>query len=157
MPTKLHTTTPYWSTSATFTQFPKLAEDAVADVVVIGAGVTGLTAAYLPAKAGTRVVVLERDRCAGVRDRFGGVEAKSLRAMRRGEGKLIERNGAKVAAYRAPNGAVTLRSAICTHMGCAVGWNTAEQTGDCPCHGSRFKPNGDVIAAPAEAPLSQME
>jgi Rieske Fe-S protein len=92
-----------------------------------------------------------------IRDRFAGVEAKSLRAVRRGEGKLIERNGAKVAAYRDPNGSVTLCSAICTHMGCAVGWNAVEQTWDCPCHGSRFKPNGDVIAGPAEAPLSKME
>ena len=92
-----------------------------------------------------------------IRDRFAGVEAKSLRAVRRGEGKLIERNGAKVAAYRDRSGAVTLRSAICTHMGCAVGWNAAEHTWDCPCHGSRFKPNGDVIAGPAEAPLSKVE
>jgi Rieske Fe-S protein len=92
-----------------------------------------------------------------IRDRFAGVEAKSLRAVRRGEGKLIERNGATVAAYRDQNGAVTLRSAICTHMGCAVGWNVAERTWDCPCHGSRFKPNGDVIAGPAEAPLSKVE
>jgi glycine/D-amino acid oxidase-like deaminating enzyme/nitrite reductase/ring-hydroxylating ferredoxin subunit len=92
-----------------------------------------------------------------IRDRFAGVEAKSLRAVRRGEGKLIERNGAKVAAYRDRNGAVTLRSAICTHMGCAVDWNTAERTWDCPCHGSRFKPNGDVISGPAESPLSNVE
>jgi glycine/D-amino acid oxidase-like deaminating enzyme/nitrite reductase/ring-hydroxylating ferredoxin subunit len=92
-----------------------------------------------------------------VRDRFAGAQAKSLRAVRRGEGKIVERNGAKVAAYRDRNGAVTIRSAICTHMGCTVGWNVAEQTWDCPCHGSRFKPNGDVIAGPAEAPLSKVK
>jgi len=92
-----------------------------------------------------------------IRDRFAGAEAKSLRAVRRGEGTLIERNGAKVAAYRDRNGAVTLRSATCTHMGCTVGWNAAEQTWDCPCHGSRFQPNGDVIAGPAEAPLSKVD
>jgi Rieske Fe-S protein len=92
-----------------------------------------------------------------VRDRFAGAQAKSLRAVRRGEGKIVERNGAKVAAYRDRNGAITIRSAICTHMGCTVGWNVAEQTWDCPCHGSRFKPNGDVIAGPAEAPLSKVE
>jgi glycine/D-amino acid oxidase-like deaminating enzyme/nitrite reductase/ring-hydroxylating ferredoxin subunit len=92
-----------------------------------------------------------------IRDRFAGAETKSLRAVRRGEGKLIERNGAKVAAYRDRIGSVALRSAICTHMGCAVGWNPAERTWDCPCHGSRFKPNGDVISGPAEAPLAKVE
>lgn len=92
-----------------------------------------------------------------IRDRFAGAEARSLRAVRRGEGKVIEWNGAKVAAFRNPSGAVTLRSAICTHMGCVVGWNTAERTWDCPCHGSRFKPTGEVVAGPAEAPLSEAE
>lgn len=57
-------TTPYWSTSATFPQFDRLAGDARADVVVVGGGITGLTTAYLAAKAGKRVVVLERGRCA---------------------------------------------------------------------------------------------
>ena len=92
-----------------------------------------------------------------IRDRFAGAEAKSLRAVKRGQGKVVERDGAKVAAYRDPSGAVTLRSAICTHMGCVVGWNTAERTWDCPCHGSRFKPTGDVISGPAEAPLAEVE
>jgi len=48
--TKNRETTPYWSTSATFPQFFKLAEDVVADVAVVGAGVTGLSAACLLAK-----------------------------------------------------------------------------------------------------------
>jgi nitrite reductase/ring-hydroxylating ferredoxin subunit len=64
---------------------------------------------------------------------------------------------AKVAAYRDPAGTVTLRSAICTHRGCTVGWNTVERTWDCPCHGSRFKPTGEVISGPAEAPLSEAD
>jgi glycine/D-amino acid oxidase-like deaminating enzyme/nitrite reductase/ring-hydroxylating ferredoxin subunit len=92
-----------------------------------------------------------------IRDRFAGAEAKSLRAVKRGQGRVIERNGAKVAAYRDTDGTVALRSAICTHMGCAVGWNTAERTWDCPCHGSRFKPTGAVISGPAEAPLPEAE
>jgi len=92
-----------------------------------------------------------------IRDRFAGADARSLRAVKRGEGRIIERDGAKVAVYRDPSGAVTLRSAICTHMGCVVAWNTAERTWDCPCHGSRFKPTGDVISGPAEAPLPKAE
>src|SRR4030095_2571073 len=57
-------TTPYWATSATLPQFGKLTADAEADVVVVGGGMTGLTAGYLLAKAGKRVIVLERGRCA---------------------------------------------------------------------------------------------
>jgi len=88
-----------------------------------------------------------------IRDRFAGTESRSLRSVKRGEGRIIERDGTKVAAYRDASGATILRSATCTHMGCVVGWNTAERTWDCPCHGSRFKPNGDVISGPAESPL----
>ena len=90
-----------------------------------------------------------------IRDRFAGAGTKSLRAVKRGQGNVIERNGTKVAAYRDAAGAVTLRSAICSHMGCTVGWNTAERTWDCPCHGSRFTPTGDVISGPAAAPLPE--
>jgi glycine/D-amino acid oxidase-like deaminating enzyme/nitrite reductase/ring-hydroxylating ferredoxin subunit len=92
-----------------------------------------------------------------IRDRFAGAEGKSLRAVKRGEGKVLERNGAKVAAYRDENGAVTLHSAVCTHMGCLVGWNPSERTWDCPCHGSRFTPDGKVISGPAETPLSEAQ
>jgi Rieske Fe-S protein len=92
-----------------------------------------------------------------LRDRFAGAEGRSLRAVKRGQGKIIERQGAKVAAYRDPSGAVTLRSASCTHMGCVVGWNPAEGTWDCPCHGSRFRTTGEVLSGPAESPLAEVE
>ena len=42
-------------------------------------------------------------------------------------------------------------------MGCRVGWNPAEKTWDCPCHGSRFTPYGQVISGPAEAPLAPID
>jgi glycine/D-amino acid oxidase-like deaminating enzyme len=54
----------YWAASATFPRFARLDGDLVTDVVVVGGGVTGVTAAYLLAKAGRDVVLLERDRCA---------------------------------------------------------------------------------------------
>jgi Rieske Fe-S protein len=92
-----------------------------------------------------------------VRDRFAGAEGKSLRAVERGQGKVVEYRGEKVAAFRDSNGALTVRSAVCTHMGCIVAWNDAERSWDCPCHGSRFTPGGDVIAGPAHDPLPEPE
>lgn len=88
-----------------------------------------------------------------IKDRLGRAEADSVRELAPGAGMIIKSKGGKVAAYRDAEGNVTKRSAVCTHMGCIVRWNPAETTWDCPCHGSRFKPNGEVIAGPAEAPL----
>jgi len=90
-----------------------------------------------------------------LRDRFSGAEGRSLREIKRGQGRVVAHHGEKVAAFRDSQGALTLRSAVCTHMGCVVAWNDAEGTWDCPCHGSRFTTQGDVISGPAETPLPE--
>jgi glycine/D-amino acid oxidase-like deaminating enzyme/nitrite reductase/ring-hydroxylating ferredoxin subunit len=92
-----------------------------------------------------------------VRDLFARPEGRSLRALKRGEGKILELNGRSVAAYRGDDGHVVRLSARCPHMGCTVRWNSADSTWDCPCHGSRFEPSGTVIAGPAESPLPPIE
>jgi glycine/D-amino acid oxidase-like deaminating enzyme/nitrite reductase/ring-hydroxylating ferredoxin subunit len=91
-----------------------------------------------------------------VRDRFAGLGGKSLRAIPRGTGEVIEVSGKPAAVYRGLDSRISVRSAVCTHLGCYVHWNDAERTWDCPCHGSRFKTNGDVIAGPAESPLPEI-
>jgi glycine/D-amino acid oxidase-like deaminating enzyme/nitrite reductase/ring-hydroxylating ferredoxin subunit len=92
-----------------------------------------------------------------LRDRVIAQHTKSLRSVKPEQGKVVELKGQRVAAHRDKRGVVTLRSAICTHMGCEVHWNQAEATWDCPCHGSRFKTDGSVIAGPAEQPLAEVE
>lgn len=42
----------------------------------------------------------------------------------------------------------------CPHMGCALRWNSRERTWDCPCHGSRFSEDGDLLDNPATGDLS---
>ena len=91
-----------------------------------------------------------------LRDRLAGAEGKSLRVLKNGQGKILQLDGKKVAAYRDEHGAVSVCSPVCTHMKCIVNWNEAEQTWDCPCHGSRFKPTGEVISGPAEEPLAKL-
>ena len=42
----------------------------------------------------------------------------------------------------------------CTHQGCIVEWSPDSNTLVCPCHNAKYAPNGEVLAAPAPAPLS---
>ena len=74
-----------------------------------------------------------------------------------GEGRILRIDGAKVAVYRDDHGTLTTLCPVCPHLGCIVAWNGAEKTWDCPCHGSRFTSKGEVIAGPAEKPLSNQE
>ncbi len=84
------------------------------------------------------------------RNRTDGVET-----VKPGEGKVLTIGGKPVACSRADDGTLTKVSAVCTHMGCLVRWNGAEKSWDCPCHGSRFSADGQVMGGPAESPLEK--
>ena len=71
-----------------------------------------------------------------------------------GGGAVVRHGLEKIAASRDAAGKLTLCSAVCTHLGCIVEWNSNERTWDCPCHGSRFAPDGHVVNGPAVAPLA---
>lgn len=45
-------------------------------------------------------------------------------------------------------------NAVCTHLGCVVPWNRAEQKFMCPCHGSQYSKTGAVVRGPAPLPLA---
>jgi Rieske Fe-S protein len=62
-----------------------------------------------------------------------------------------------VALYRDGKGHLHAITSICPHMGCDVGWNDLDKVWDCPCHGSRFTPAGDVIHGPARKPLAAVD
>ena len=74
-----------------------------------------------------------------------------------GTGAVVRRGMTKIAVYRDDQGNIHERSAVCTHLYCIVDWNSGERTWDCPCHGSRFDPLGNVINGPAITPLPEMK
>jgi glycine/D-amino acid oxidase-like deaminating enzyme/nitrite reductase/ring-hydroxylating ferredoxin subunit len=78
---------------------------------------------------------------------------KSFDELAPGDAAIMKVDGDNVAAFRDEIGKVHAVSAVCTHMGCLVGWNATDRTWDCPCHGSRFELSGEVIHGPATQPL----
>jgi len=66
-----------------------------------------------------------------------------------GEATVIRSDGRPYGVYRDEDGEVHAVSAVCPHMNCVVHWNDAERTWDCPCHGSRFDYDGEVLSGPA--------
>lgn len=91
-----------------------------------------------------------------LRDRLRRPEAESVDQVGRNEGKIVGYQGKKVAAYRDDADQLTLLAPQCTHLKCLVKWNSADRTWDCPCHGSRFRPTGEVLSGPAEQPLQRL-
>lgn len=71
-----------------------------------------------------------------------------------GEGKVVERDGRRAGIYKDEAGKLHIVDTTCTHMGCELNWNSAEKSWDCPCHGSRFSCDGEVIEGPAVRPLN---
>ena len=74
-----------------------------------------------------------------------------------GEGKVVGSGLGQRAVYRDEAGKLHELSARCTHLGCIVAFNSAERTWDCPCHGSRFGVDGEVIEGPAVRPLPKAD
>ncbi|WP_209124696.1 FAD-dependent oxidoreductase [Alkalihalobacillus sp. BA299] len=74
-----------------------------------------------------------------------------------GEGVHVKVDGKKAGAYRDEDGVLHCVDTTCTHMGCEVEWNEGDRSWDCPCHGSRFSIDGDVIEGPADQPLKKLK
>ncbi len=90
-------------------------------------------------------------------DWLTGGDVESVNDIARDSGAILRRGLEKIAVYRDAQGALHERSAVCPHLGCIVKWNGSEKTWDCPCHGSRFEPKGNVINGPANKPLASVE
>lgn len=72
-----------------------------------------------------------------------------------GTGRVLRVDGEHRAVHRTGGGRLVQLSAVCPHMKCLVQWNPSAHTWDCPCHGSRFDIEGQVIEGPALAGLAR--
>jgi glycine/D-amino acid oxidase-like deaminating enzyme/nitrite reductase/ring-hydroxylating ferredoxin subunit len=85
---------------------------------------------------------------------FSTSEISNLNNMSLDSGKVICRGLKKIAIYRDEKGKFHECSAVCPHLKSIVHWNSTEKSWDCPAHGSRFTPKGEVINGPANCELT---
>jgi len=90
-------------------------------------------------------------------DRLKGLQGGSLTDVKSGEGKVVNVKGKQLAVYRDDEKKIHAVSAVCTHLGCIVNWNSAEKSWDCPCHGARYDCEGQIIHGPAVKNLEKAE
>lgn len=111
----------------------------------------------LKPKASASSFIKENANVAGrlVADRL--TKREDLADVEPGKGAVVADGRRQLAAYRDEQGELHTVSARCTHLGCIVSWNDADATWDCPCHGSRFSVDGEVLEGPAVKALEQVE
>jgi Rieske Fe-S protein len=73
------------------------------------------------------------------------------------DGAVVRIGGHHCAVHRDESGRLQAVSAACTHLGCLVAFNRAEQAWECPCHGSRYAPDGRILQGPAVKPLAKRD
>jgi glycine/D-amino acid oxidase-like deaminating enzyme/nitrite reductase/ring-hydroxylating ferredoxin subunit len=92
-----------------------------------------------------------------VGDRLTAVTGPAPQDIAPGDGAVVRVGGRQCAVHRDESGALRAVSARCTHLGCLVAFNRAEQAWECPCHGSRFGPDGAILQGPAVRPLEKRD
>ena len=85
---------------------------------------------------------------------FFSRQPTSIDELALGEAAVLKIDGKDVAAFKDEQGTVYKVSAVCSHMGCKLGWNETDRTWDCPCHVSRFDLGGEVLHGPAVKPIA---
>ncbi|MEX1034189.1 MAG: FAD-dependent oxidoreductase [Cellvibrionaceae bacterium] len=90
-------------------------------------------------------------------DYFTVDKVQNLDEVAAGRGRVVKFSGDSYAVYRSPEDELSTLSPLCPHMKCMVNWNAADNTWDCPCHGSRFAPDGQFIEGPAYSSLEKRE
>ena len=70
-------------------------------------------------------------------------------------GRLLVMDGERPVELLHFDGVIRARSLFCTHQGCRVEWNEADERYHCPCHKGVFNAAGQPILGPPEEPLRE--
>lgn len=81
----------------------------------------------------------------------------SYEQLENDSGGVVDYNGQKVGIYKDKNGKIYAVEPYCKHLGCELSWNNLEKTWDCPCHGSRYDYEGNIITEPTTESLDRKE
>ncbi len=88
---------------------------------------------------------------------FSSTKINELAEIAPGEAKVVKYESHSIALYKDDNGGIHAVNPACTHINCKVAWNSAEKSWDCPCHGSRFDIDGEMLTAPARKNLEKID
>ena len=92
--------------------------------------------------------------------REDGYQALATVAELEAKGSVVDQKSAaqSVLMFENPDtNSVAAINPMCTHQGCTVEWQPDDQIFACPCHGSKFKMDGEVIEGPANQPLATFD
>ena len=92
-----------------------------------------------------------RDELCGVKSPYREVFSPQRLHVRAGFRDFIIDAGESVLGLA--RGVLHLKGPRCSHMGCELVWNPDEHSWDCPCHGSRYKKDGELLDNPSTKSL----
>ena len=82
---------------------------------------------------------------------------KNEKSIPVGYGKVVRYKGKKRAVYRGSNGKLHAIGSMCPHLHGELKWNKNSMCWECPCHGSQFDIDGNIISSPATKSCKSME
>lgn len=88
---------------------------------------------------------------------FEGEKIEEITQIVPGEARVITFENNKLAIYKDLNGKIYPLNPACTHIKCLVAFNDTEKAWECPCHGSRFSIEGEMLTGPARKDLERID
>lgn len=128
----------------------------LAGLGMITGGVARLFSKATPAPTPTPVASATHKPSAGAPK--GGVKITQVSSVPVGTSfQFTDKSGSPAYLLQPSKGKFMAFSAVCTHEGCIVGFNSGSKSFQCPCHGASYNGlTGEVTGGPAPLPLTKI-